>query len=1222
MIHTLKADRYSVSPQKLDVGTKGSWGNDYIKLSLSPEWDGLTVKISFYPSRSQPVVAVYGGDKVAVPAEVYDYGGDTKVVISGETEERVMISLPFTLKTDETLKPANTPASVPMPDEFAQIYGYMQGTRELAQQLADRSAASAGNAAASAKSSEESASAAEKSSEDANTYMTRAESAAQNAENSAKASGTAKTEAQAAVLNAKDYADKAESAKNGAVNAESGAKSAAVSASSAATSADSSAQNAQASASEAKAAAASSSSSEANAKTSEQSAETKANEASGSANSAASSASAAEKAKNDALTLRDEAIANINSVKDTAASEIENAKNAAVAEAETKFAELSEAEINDIQTAGTEQRQAVENTGRKQVEAVKSSAATAAKEAAEAASGEAKQAASEAKQSAVSAETAANAAIEAKERAESAESSAKSSADRADADASSAAKSSQNANNYSTVAVNAASAAANAANSASRDAADAEIDANRADEANASAKAAASAAAISAKESSDGAVDSKASANAAAKSAANAAESAAEAEKAKNDAQTLRDTAVLDVNTARDAAVRTVQEAQTSAVGVVERAESAAVETVNKAADTRIDEINQSKLGAVRYDDPQTLNRAQKEQARANVGAASAEATSRLSEEIVDEEKRAISRENEIEALFTAPTQEAVNAWLTEHPEATTTVQDRSLTINKMVVGTLGYISPEMFGAKGDGVTDDTAAIASAINALEDGMTMVFTSPKYLVVPVKKTGHYGLSAIGFLYKKNVTVDFNNAEIAIPQINDNSQAHHCVYVSHCENCTFKNGIFIGELDEHVFPDGKTFAETADASTYNIAGFAINSSSDIVAENITAHNWVAAPIHVGGNPKSDNVKLVNCIGYHSHYHVIVVEGADNVILDGCKAYDANTNRNFGCAIDIEGVSTENMNEHIVVRNCEFGDAESTSLNVHKCRDVIIHDSVVSGKPLAVRVCDELRIYNNVIKNRIRIANKVPIIDIKGNYITSLELEFTGDTPQGVMFITVRDNIIESSGTRSAVTFNTSKIGLTGLFCNNTILFHDGDFDCINTGNNNQLDLNLSQKITFVGNRFMFGSPDAPLTNSHNWLFSHHGNFEYIDNLIEVYFSDDYSRSEVGLFYRIATSQTEKLKLIGNKIRFHNAPGIVRLLWDTTSIQTDATEAMIEANSNDVFIDNEQTQPLVYVTTLTNMFNNTIAGKNIRNILASSVVDKVTRINNILNNAIASQ
>ena len=60
--------------------------------------------------------------------------------------------------------------------------------------------------------------------------------------------------------------------------------------------------------------------------------------------------------------------------------------------------------------------------------------------------------------------------------------------------------------------------------------------------------------------------------------------------------------------------------------------------------------------------------------------------------------------------------EEEVNAWLDAHPEATTTVQDNSLTYKKLVKGTLGYVSYEMFGAVLDGETDDTEAVINCHN--------------------------------------------------------------------------------------------------------------------------------------------------------------------------------------------------------------------------------------------------------------------------------------------------------------------------------------------------------------------------------------------------------------------------------------------------------------------------------------------------------------------------
>ena len=59
---------------------------------------------------------------------------------------------------------------------------------------------------------------------------------------------------------------------------------------------------------------------------------------------------------------------------------------------------------------------------------------------------------------------------------------------------------------------------------------------------------------------------------------------------------------------------------------------------------------------------------------------------------------------------------ETVNEWLDNHPEATSTVEDHSLTYIKLVNGTLGFVTPEMFGAVGDSTTDDTQAWQDALD--------------------------------------------------------------------------------------------------------------------------------------------------------------------------------------------------------------------------------------------------------------------------------------------------------------------------------------------------------------------------------------------------------------------------------------------------------------------------------------------------------------------------
>ena len=81
-----------------------------------------------------------------------------------------------------------------------------------------------------------------------------------------------------------------------------------------------------------------------------------------------------------------------------------------------------------------------------------------------------------------------------------------------------------------------------------------------------------------------------------------------------------------------------------------------------------------------------------------------------------------VSAINEVNGYFLGGIEESVSAWLDEHPEATTTVEDSSLTEDKFTdtlkLKTIkDYVTPEMFGAFGDGVTDDTNAVQTALNS-------------------------------------------------------------------------------------------------------------------------------------------------------------------------------------------------------------------------------------------------------------------------------------------------------------------------------------------------------------------------------------------------------------------------------------------------------------------------------------------------------------------------
>ena len=232
------------------------------------------------------------------------------------------------------------------------------------------------------------------------------------------------------------------------------------------------------------------------------------------------------------------------------------------------------------------------------------------------------------------------------------------------------------------------------------------------------------------------------------------------------------------------------------------------------------------------------------------------------------------------------------------------------------------------YGAVGDGVTDDTAAINAAAADLRDGETLYIPAGTYLI------RIYGdKDIITVANKKNICIVMEDSTVLqLDTIQDNElpqgNRHHVLFMFQCENVTVTGGAIYGDLlgyTGNAFVDkgcGLYLADCRNVTLRDVEfayfrGDAIFMYSHTVDEN-------------GIRQRCYNVTVDSCDVHDCYRNGITLSSVDGCVISNTQIHGIKgTPPQAG--VDIEAEVEGTYNRNVTIENCNIYDNGALSVSI---------------------------------------------------------------------------------------------------------------------------------------------------------------------------------------------------------------------------------------------------------------------------------------------------